>query len=78
MSPSCFYTAERMSRASSNKSSPTTTWSLISKARPIEVQDKKVLCKILDLDFFVNLYFMRWGDLVFGNKENDTLAFLWK
>jgi len=46
----------------------------------IQVQDKKVvLCKVLDLDLFVNLYFMRWeaGEtknanltFVLGNKEN--------
>jgi len=43
----------------------------------IEVQDnnKIVLCKVLDLDFFVNLYFMRWKETTFA-KKNGALTFL--
>ena len=44
-----------------NYSSP--EW--ISPLKLIEVQDHKiVLCKMIDLDFFVNLYLKRWLSLI--------------
>jgi len=49
----------------------------ISPLELIEVQDNKiVLCRVLDLDYFVNLYFMRRVNVNRADKEHAVLTFV--